>query len=424
MTSQGSDFADEIVQDKLPSHTEPPRDKFLPWHRVKKEFIRQFQWNNLTVRMIKRYWAQQLKQEETDWSIDENNAGDQKFKPPAGVQLKRPLQCLVIPGEDLLDVRALWRDMDGLNCGIRYLGFNESHGSDHKGTRVHVANNAVTSLPGVMKSSRVVPDRFESIASDTSQAYRYLKEYGPYHIVNLDLCGSMFPNTVKETTNYYDALLRLLVYQFQHQTSEWLLFITTMVEPAVVHVQGLQSLCAPTRENMAKYKEFADEIKKLLPEQTFQNTDGSLNLSALNEGQVVRLFGVALGKYLLALCHKAQPQWTVAMRASYCHTINKDKGAVMLSLAFALKPNITPPADATGMSKLTIPERKYPDERECAIKLAESVSRIRDVDELLAADQKLKISLCGAHADLLEAAGYDRGAYLKWVEDGEVVPLK
>jgi len=71
------------------------------------------------------------------------------------------------------------------------------------------------------------------------------------------------------------------------------------------------------------------------------------------------------------------------------------------------------------MAKLELAAKKYPTESECALKLAESVFQIRDVDETLAADAELKSKLRDSHADLLEAAGYDRAAYIKWVEEGE-----
>jgi hypothetical protein len=421
VSSQGSDFVDDIVQDELPVHTGPPRARFLPWHRVKKEYIRCNQWNDLTARMINRYWSQQLKHGNSDWPLEETEDARPSIKVPVDVILERTLKCLVIPGEDLLDVRALWRDINQLNCRIRYLGFNESFGSDQKGTRIHVANNAVLSLPRIWHDSRVLPDRFEAIGSEQSQAYRYLREYGPYHVVNLDLCGSMFPNTAKDSKQYYEALFRLLAYQFENQRFEWLLFITTMVEPAVVHAEGLQALCKPTRDNVETHNDFADKLKSFLPENAFQNDDQSLNLAAFGEDEMVRLFGVALGKWLLALCQNARPQWTVEMRKSFRYSVNRHKGAVMLSLAFALKPNIAPPVDNTGMSSLKLKQKKYPDERECALKLAESVSHISDVDETLAADPKLKAKLRDSQADLLESAGYDRAAYVQWVDDGEKV---
>lgn len=415
-----SDFVDEIVQDRLPTHMEPPRDIFLPWHRVRKEYIRQYQWNELISRMIKRYWKRQLQQPETEWSLDDQGVDEIEIPLPADIAMERTLKCLVIPGDDLLDVRALWRDIQPLKCTIRYLGFNESQGSDKHGTRVHIANNAVTSLPLVAKDSLVVQDRFETIRQTNSQAHRYLKNYGPYHVVNLDLCGSMFPNTAKDPQEYYDALVSLLTYQFQHQTGEWLLFVTTMVEPTAVEADKLRTLCGPTHQNVQKYEDFAKQIAKFLPVEIFQDGNTPMNITGLSGEQMVQLFGVALGKWLLALCQSSKPQWTIAMRRSYCYAISVQKGATMLSLAFELKSNISPPVDKTGMTKIELPQKSIPDERQCAVKIAESVAAIRDVDAELTAQPELKMKLRDAQASLLEAAGYDREAYLKWFESGEV----
>jgi hypothetical protein len=417
---QKTDLSDDIVQDQLPVHTEPARDNFLPWHRVRKEYIRRFQWNELTRRMVKRYWRRQLHQPEKEWSL-EDRAEEEELKVPEDVLLQRALTCLVIPGDDLLDVRALWRDIQPYRCSLRYLGFNESQSSDNTHTRVHISNNAMTSLPRVVRDSRVVQDRFEAIALEDSQAYRYLKEYGPYHVVNLDLCGSMFPNTAKDPQEYYDALFRLLAYQFEHQKMEWLLFITTMVEPAVIHAEGFRKLCGPTSDNYQKHKDFAGRIDELIPA-AFPAGEATVDLSKVTEEQIVKLFGLALGKWLVALCQTAKPQWTVAMRRSYSYSVNQKKGAVMLSLAFELKPNAAPPVDSSGMAKLELQPKRFPDERECAIKLAESVANIRNVDDELANNLELKAELLEAKARLLESAGYDRAAYLKWVSEGEENP--
>jgi hypothetical protein len=422
MSSGPSDLADGIVQDSLPTHTEPPRDEFLPWHKVRKEYIRRFQWNELARRLVTGSWRRHLNIEEADWSLGDPEKGPE-LQLPDGVFLERALACLVIPGEDLLDVRALWRDVQGLNCWIRYLGFNESHGSNQIGTRVHIANNDVTSLPNVWKNSRVVQDRFEAIAGGpNSQAYRYLKEYGPYHIVNLDLCGSLFPNTADDCRKYYEALNRLLAYQFEFQKTEWLLFVTTMVEPGAAHVDTLKSLCLPTRENYHQHPDFAARVATFLPKEAFPSGQSTIDLTVLNEHQVIHLFGVAFGKWLVKLCQKAQPQWTVAMRRSYRYSINEEKGAVMLSLAFEMKPNIAPPVDSTGMSNLGLQQKKFPTELECAIKIAESVGNIRDVDAELTAHPDLKAELQEAQANLLESAGYDRAAFIKWASEGEITP--
>jgi hypothetical protein len=423
MTLPEPEFIDDIVPDNAPVHSEPParRDKFLPWHRVRKEYIRRFQWSKLTSRVIERSWKRQLQLDEGEWLLSDNDEAENSSQLTSNTVPDRALRCLVIPGEDLLDMRALWRDIQQFNCAIQYLGFNESQGSNQKGTRIHVSNNEVTSLQNMVKRSVVIQDRFEAIANENSQAYRYLKGYGPYHVVNLDLCGSIFPNTAKDSSQYYDALLRLLAYQFEHQKAEWLLFITTMVEPSAVNADGLQQLCRPTRENFEKHKDFAARISEILPPEAFQDASKPVDLNTLNENQMIQLFGVALGKWMLRLCHDAQPKWTIAMRRSYRYFANEDKGAVLLSLAFELRPNVSPPADATGVATLQLKSRKYPDEGECALKLAESVANIHDVEAELNANQALKAELRDAQATLLESAGYDRDAYVAWVNGGEVI---
>lgn len=417
------DFVNEIVPDKLPEHVQPTpgRADFRPWHRVRKEFIRRDQWNLLTRRMIVGRWKRELQQPDDTWSLDEPAAEPAVTLDPAAPPLT-PLRCLVIPGDDLLDVRALYRDVDELKCRIRYLGFNESEGSNEVGTRVHISNNEVTSLPNVVHDSMVVRDKFEALASPASIAMRYLKRFGPYHVVNLDLCGSIFPNTVRDSTPFYEALAGLLRYQCREQRSEWLLFITTMVQPNVVHPERFNLLGQPTRHNYDQHADFANLITGLIPEAAFPATPPPpIDTAALDNGQMIQLFSLAFGKWLLSFCQTAQPQWTVAMRRSFTYPMNEAEGAVMLSLAYELKPNLVPPVDPTGMTAQQVaPGAPFPTERDCALKMIGLVDGMKDVAAILAADAALKDQLKGAQARLLEAAGYDPEAYQAWVANGEI----
>jgi hypothetical protein len=408
MGSSESDIADGIIQENLPEHIAPPRTEFLAWHRVRKQYIRHHQWNELAKRNVNGKWRPDL----------------QKISASAGqaqstMLVTHPLRCLVIPGDDLLDLRSLWTEINPLDCFIRYLGFNEGFGSNEPGTRVHVANNAVTSLTGVISDSQVLKDRFQSIAQTDSQAYAYLRRYGPYHIVNLDLCGSMFPNTVQSVEPFYTALNRLLEYQFSTQKTNWLLFVTTMIEPAVLDADWMQKLCKFTRENFDAHADFASKLEGLLPRDAFGNPVKSIDLEGFSDEQLVDLFGVALAKWLLRLGQGASPKWTVGMRRSFSYSINVEKGAVMLSLAFEMTPNFAPPVDASGMSTLEITAKVFPSELECAVKITESVGNIADVDDKLAEDDTLREALRDEAADLLASAGYDRDAYVRWVNDGE-----
>ena len=91
----------------------------------------------------------------------------------------------------------------------------------------------------------------------------------------------------------------------------------------------------------------------------------------------------------------------------------------MMSFAFQFTPISRPPQDATGISTLTLNHPAPFDEAELAIKLVTSVQRITDVDMLLDSDAMLRESLVTSSADLLKSAGYDRDAYIQWVEAGE-----
>ena len=421
MSSQSSDLADDIVPSAVPEHAVPLRVEFLPWHRVRKQYIRERQWNKLTSRMVDRYLRSQLQNDAADWSVaeEQGEAAETAAEVPESVRVDRPLRCLVIPGNDLLDMRALWRDLLPHNCFIQYLGFNEVQGSNQSGTRVHVANNEVTSLARVARDSVVLADRFQSIASERTQAYHYLRRYGPFHLVNLDLCDSLFPTTSRNPAEYFNALHRLTEYQMRHQTTPWLLFITTQVEPGVVDAPELQKLCTPIRQNHDKHPQFATELERLVPKDAFQTQDAAIELSDLDEGATVRLFGVALGKYLLSLGTSAHPNWAVHMLPSYRYWINRKPHVEMLSLAFQFRRKFSPPVDHTGLSSLEMDPPKFPDELECARKLVIAVENIRDLDALLQSDDDLRVEMENSSADLLEAAGYDREAYLTWVRSGE-----
>jgi hypothetical protein len=417
MSDTQADFVDDIVQDELPQHIQPPRDDFKAWHKVRKQFIREEQWNKLISQMVYRL-RQPLQDEASNWTIDQDEIaeGKEPSEIPDAILIERPLRCLVLPGEDLLDLRALWSDIRHHGCWIRYLGFNESQGSRNQGTRVHVSNNEVTSLHRVATDSQVLSDRFQSIANMKSQAYRYLRQYGPFHVVNLDLCDSLFPTTAVGRTEYYNALYRLAEYQMKTQTTPWLLFITTQVEPSLVEAAELEQMCGPTRTNCDNHNDFTIRLGTIVPVEAFQTQEAAIDLSILDEEQMIRVFGVALGKWLMQLAASASPQWFVDVQPCYRYGIRENPHVEMLSLAFLFKPNFKAPVDATGLSNLSVKPPNQPDELGSAMKLVSAIEKMIDVDELLRSNDGLRVSMETASADLLASAGYDREKYLGWAD--------
>ncbi len=414
MTDNSSDLSDDIVPE-APQHSSFER-RFAPWHKVRKEFVRKEQWNKFVIRYVRRYLKSELQTEGmSEWSADDEASGI-----PDTIKVAHPLKCLVIPGDDLLDIRSLWRDTESIRCYIRYLGFNEGQGSDQVGTRVHIAHNDVTSHKRVSTDSLVLHDRFQTVAKLNSQAYRYLKEIGPFHVVNLDLCDSLFPTTSCDLESYYEALHSISAFQMKGMATPWLLFITTEVAPNEVDASKLDMLCKPTKDNIQTHSDFADAMSGIVPTAVLNTgTSVPVDCSKLSGEQLVNLFGVAIGKALLKFCSTADPKWKVSMLGSYIYSINKMLNVSMLSLAFQFNPVTVPPQDSTGLSSIDLPNPTLFDESELATNLVAAVRRISNIDELLDADADLKTQLTESSADLLASAGYDRDKYVQWVTDGE-----
>jgi len=414
MTDNTSDLSDDVVPE-VPRHSPMDRE-FAPWHKVRKEFVRKRQWNRYIINYAKNVLTGRIQIEgESDWAVDVEPNGV-----PESIEVADPLRCLVIPGDDILDIRSLLRDTDDIKCYIRYLGFNEGHGSDHVGTRVHIAHNDMTSLNRIHNGSYIAHDQFQTVANPESQANRYVKEHGPFHVVNLDLCDSLLPTEFGDFTSYYKALHSISAYQMKEMRSPWLLFITTQIAPDEVDAAMFDKFCEPTKINLQSHSEFEASLSELLPVAALNaGTSDPIDCSQFSEKELIDLFGIAIGKALLSFCSTAGQRWKVSMLGSHIYTIYESRNVSMLSLAFQFDPITPPPQDVTGILSDPLPQPKPFNESELATKLVTVVQNISNIDDLLVADPDLRAQLMESSADLLESVGYNRVDYIQWVEDGE-----
>jgi len=419
-----TDLSDGIVSDELPQHIHPSpstRTDFKPWHRVRKQFIREQQWNHEVRFLAQRFLRNELQHEETAWGESSSTpASTTEASTPENFRVERPLRCLVLPGDELLDIRSLWQELQHEGCYLRFLGFNNTIHTKAKRRQIDVAESAVTQLAKVCKNSQVTNDSFQAVAQDNSQAYSLFRRYGPYDLVNLDLCDSLVPRGKSgEMEAYYTAIHRLIHYQLQHQKTPWLLFATTQVDRVSANQPEINKLADPLRANCDKHPRFAEALAKLIPQAAFQGSEHKLNISLLTSEHLVRVFGVVLGKWLIGILSNASPRCIVKLVPSYRYTIKPESNVEMLSLGFLITPHLSPPVDHTGVSTLAPVERPFPDEVDSALGLISTAANISDVDQILAADVDLHKRLTVAKSNLLAAVGYDAERYIKWVADGE-----
>lgn len=364
--------------DKVPTHSELPEKQIQPWHKPRKQWIRRYQWLEQITDLCK-----QLNLRET-----------------------RPLRYLSLPGEDLLDVRVVRECCKDAGAKLRYLGLNDDFASEQPNTWLHVASNEVNSLPEVHRDSIVIKDRFERIADQSSVAYKYVKQYGPFDVVNLDLCESLSPLR-QRSPNYYAALECLATHQIHTRPANepWLLLITSRVGGPWVFDVDMGKLAKCIAENAKAHKEFAIKLNQLVPQGLATVQNPATNWKKINQPEFLNLFTVGFGKWLLHLLTSASPKWAIKLLSSYSYRV-KASDPDMVSLAFSLECFPEAPTDRFGLSSGQRSATGGYDEKKFALKLLDSVGEVSDLDTKLNGDRTTYAAMEQETFELLKSARY------------------
>ena len=156
------EHADDIVEivayeAPMPASAKP----FLPWHRPRKQYVRNHQWCHEIIRMVT------------------------ETAPVGGV-----LKYLGLPGVDLLDLRHFHTAVcEPHQIDMRFLGFiSGAHPASKAQTELNISLDEVRRLPRIDPMSDVIGDNFARVANQTSLAFVRAHALGPYDVINLDLC--------------------------------------------------------------------------------------------------------------------------------------------------------------------------------------------------------------------------------------------
>jgi hypothetical protein len=372
----------------VPQHSRLPERKIKPWHKPRKQFIRRYQW---------------LKEIES--ICDNINFRD-----------SRPLRYLSLPGEDLLDVRVVQECCARRGIKLKFLGLNDDYSSDKPNTWLHIACNEITGMQSVHRDSTVIQDRFEQIADRSSKAFHYVSKYGPFDVVNLDLCSSISPLRTDQW-NYYGALQAIADQQvvMRPPNEPWLLLVTSRVGGPWVADGDLKKLGDCVSANINAYGDFAAQLEAIAPGSSAVAARRDGSWAELLQPHFVNLFSVAVGKWVLALLSTAKPRWGVRLLDSYAYKVKADSPD-MVSLAFRMDGYAELPRDTFGLSGAVAPTASY-DERRFALGLIDGVRGIADVDVRLKQDRKLYAKMEQETADLLASARYEESSVQRALRD-------
>ena len=378
------EHADDIVEivayeAPMPASAKP----FLPWHRPRKQYVRNHQWCHEIIRMVT------------------------ETAPVGGV-----LKYLGLPGVDLLDLRHFHTAVcEPHQIDMRFLGFiSGAHPASKAQTELNISLDEVRRLPRIDPMSDVIGDNFARVANQTSLAFVRARALGPYDVINLDLCdgfSAQAPGTLDNS--YYEAVRSLLALQARTM-NPWLLLLTTRADKPNINSEVLQKLLGKYVSNLSECAPFREASR----EHFHIETEEAL-LAAVDEpAGLLPVFLTGLCKWLVALALEHQPPTSVELRSVFGYRVDTDaEHEDLISLAFKFIPTFVPAADPMGLANQAI---AAPDEGTLATRALKRVAKRIDADKNLAEDAVLHQSMIDGTAHLLGLARYDVEAYKVWLQ--------
>lgn len=384
---QGDVAADGLddVFGREPVHRSPqPKRPSEAWHHPRKQFVRLNQWCKEIDRL-----AREL--------------------PPG-----RPFVYLTLPGDELLDIRAIQHVCERRNVSLRFIGFNSVGRGTPGQSELHLSRSEVLAMPGIDRFSVVLEDRLEAIANAKTQAAAKVRAEGPFHAINLDLCNSIAQWPFGSPKCTMAALQALFEIQIQ-SARPWLLFLTTKVEPGTVAPENWDRFQRAIESNLDLSRDFQSGLASLLG---VGGSDLRATLPTLCTSQagelLLKLFCSGFGKWALRLLAAVRPGRHLKLLSAYYYRSGANPN--MLSLAFRCDTASPPVVDPSDGRPPMLAREDGTSEPAMALAFVHAVGSLVDLDDRMVSDNGLRTSMIEKAARLLHLARHDPGAYVEWAE--------
>ena len=387
----------QIIEDVLPEEIEKsavpiPLDTLKPWHKPRKQFVREYQWMHLSKELIEK---------------EKNSPG--LLNPAEG---SPEVRYLTLPGIDYLDVRLLAALCDDLGCCLTSTGFLSGDEKNPQAARAKVREDSLIKAGHITGNSHTFNRRFEDIIPRQGQAYKDLLRKGPFHIVNIDMCGSIAAPTAHRPHRPIDAIHRIVEFQLRHRPSGWLLFVTTDARYDSIDSDTLNKLYRAILDNVAEDESFRHEVQTLFGEENTDIETVIKNASSYPGEKFLKVFSLSLSKWLLHLSH--DKKWNIKTHKAYCYS-TETKGnqmPTMACLAFEFLPPPNGLPDRFGIT-LASPRKNNEPTDNTSIRAIEEVSGMTDLDQKMESCNGLRLKMVKQTRELLKEAGYADSALKK-----------
>jgi hypothetical protein len=380
-TNRAEAELNEIFSRKSYAQQQPALQRnFKPWHKPRKQAIREMQWG-----------------EEVEWIIGRKAPDD------------RSLRYLGLPGVDLLDIRYLYERFckDGA-YDLRFLGFEKSaKPASPFSSALNVSLQEVRSLEYVDKQSEILGDDLRLLADDNSIAWSTAQRLGPFDAINIDLTDHMARDEPAIDLSIYNVIHQVCGLQ-QRRSLPWTLFLTSRLDKANVSADAFARLLAALIKNFEECAAFNS---------AFQTHLGILEVSpdaarAWDDGAFFNSMTVAFTKWLLGFAQTMRSMFSISSTIGY-RVWTAAPYYDMLSIVLRFQPVPSIPPDSLGLASAS-PE--FPDECSEAAKLPGRIAQLVDIDEELKTNDTLWDFFCERTTLLLSQARYDPAEYRTWAD--------
>lgn len=387
MTQREDDLEASFQESVLPAEVDEravplPLNKLEPWHSPRKQYIREQQWEHYTKCLIR--------------TLKKGNSFE------AG-----KLKYFSLPGIDHFDVEIVAKAAQDAELKLEALGFLSEAAKEPARARSQVRADSLIKR-GLMKDTSVtIPYRIENIAQKNSQAYLEVKSRAPFHIINIDACGSIARRSAGHSNRIIDAVHRLVELQLNKMRDPWLLFVTTNAQPDNLSCEVRSKLEKAIKLNAEDSEAFKEGAINCLGEGNADDIEGAINC-ANDPLKFQLLFSLGFSKWLLrnAKCAK----WDVKCLQFYGYSTAADDAnqISMPCLAYEFKPR---PITLTDQVEIVKPPEVGPvEETDYSMQAIASTQNMKNIDTLLTEEPEMGLEYAKKQRHLLASTGYQAAA--------------
>lgn len=345
---------------------QPEESMFLPWHKPRKQWVRDKQWwQQISLHILPHLTGMDT------------------------------VRYFGLPGDDILDVRYLQEKLSDSGKSVFVLGLL----SNQKGweSAQKQLSKALDSA-GIHKDSTIEMLNFDHLDNMKSLVHQKMEKFGYFDIVNLDFCGNVIAPQLK--SRRLSAIQNLLGYQFQVVPRRWLLFLTTRSSKASSCLETFELLAQCLDKNLS-VEDFWVEFQARF--QTAPVRDNrSLDTEALDGQDFINAYSVGIFTFIVGFA--VENRFKIKIDSVVRYDIEgEDAGSDMISMCLVFTKVLNRPGDGVDQ------ELREPT---LALRGLRKLSEMRCVDEIIIEDIEKYAQFVKQKMGLLEQSGRNVDRYV------------